>query len=118
MSRAAGKSRGKPRLLCWYQRKARRLNHRIHRGKGVGAKVETCVFHKDTEKQLKDHEARIRCLEKSSAETLVRIEALCKQIEDLTETIKSFGKLIKNAAYVVITGGVGFVIWYIQSLPR
>lgn len=80
--------------------------------------MDVCAFHRDTEEQLKDHEDRIRRLEKDSTEMLVRIDNLCKQIAELTETIKSMGQSLKKAAYIAVTGGVGFVIWYIQSLPR
>ena len=79
---------------------------------------DKCDFHKGVEEQLDDHEIRIRSLEKDSTEMLVRIDNLCKQIAELTETIKSMGQSLKKAAYIAVTGGVGFVIWYIQSLPR
>lgn len=72
---------------------------------------EVCAFHQDAEGQIKDHERRIRCLEKDSTEMLVRLDNLCKQIAELTSTIK-------RAIYGAGGIGVAFIIWYIQSLPR
>ncbi len=77
-----------------------------------------CAFHKDMEEQLKDHETRIRCLEKSNLEILGRLESLCEKVSELVEIIKSLGQSMKKAAYIAVTVGVGFIIWYIQSLPR
>lgn len=73
--------------------------------------MDVCAFHKDAEAQLNDHENRIRRLEKDSTEMLVRLDNLCKQIAELTSTIK-------RAIYGAGAIGIGFVIWYIQSLPR
>lgn len=60
---------------------------------------------------VKDHERRIVALEKADAEFAIRLENLVEKIESLTSWIK--------ALVVSIVGtGVGFIIWYIQSLPR
>ncbi len=60
---------------------------------------------------VKDHERRIVALEKADAEFAIRLENLLEKIENLTSWIK--------ALVVSIVGtGVGFIIWYIQSLPR
>jgi hypothetical protein len=50
-------------------------------------------------------------LEKSDAEFAIRLENLIKKIDELTGWIKAL-------VVTLITSGVGFVIWYIQSLPR
>ena len=60
---------------------------------------------------VKEHERRIVALEKADAEFAIRLENLVEKIESLTSWIK--------ALVISILGtGVGFVIWYIQSLPR
>ncbi len=58
---------------------------------------------------VKDHEQRLVALEKADAEFAIRLENLLEKIESLTGWIK--------ALVVSIAGtGVGFIIWYIQSL--
>lgn len=60
---------------------------------------------------VKEHERRIVALEKADAEFAIRLENLIEKIDSLTSWIK--------ALVISILGtGVGFVIWYIQSLPR
>lgn len=77
-----------------------------------GKKVSSvCAFHKDAEKQLKDHEERLRYLEKSNTQILVRLDNLCKQLAELATTIK-------RAVYGAMGVGIAFIIWYLQSLPR
>lgn len=60
---------------------------------------------------LRDHEKRIVALEKSDAEFSVRLENLLEKIDSLTGWIKAL-------VVSIVSSGVGFVIWYIQSLPR
>ncbi len=60
---------------------------------------------------VKDHERRIVALEKTDAEFAIRLENLIEKIDSLTSWIKAL-------VVSVITVGVGFIIWYIQSLPR
>jgi hypothetical protein len=70
-----------------------------------------CAAHQEVKEQLRDHEKRIVALEKSDAEFAIRLDNLVEKIENLTGWIK--------ALVVSIVGtGVGFIIWYIQSLPR
>jgi hypothetical protein len=70
-----------------------------------------CAAHQEVKEQLRDHEKRIVALEKSDAEFTIRLDNLVEKIENLTDWIK--------ALVVSIVGtGVGFIIWYIQSLPR
>ena len=70
-----------------------------------------CAAHQEVKEQLRDHEKRIVALEKSDAEFAIRLQNLIEKIENLTGWIK--------ALVVSIVGtGVGFIIWYIQSLPR
>jgi len=70
-----------------------------------------CEMHKELTETVKDHEKRIVVLEKSDAEFAIRMENLIEKIDSLTGWIK--------ALVVSIVGtGVGFIIWYIQSLPR
>lgn len=73
--------------------------------------MSVCELHEELKEQVRDHERRIGALEKADAEFAVRLENLCMKLEELTGWIK--------ALVVSIVGtGVGFIIWYIQSLPR
>lgn len=68
-------------------------------------------FEDRTEKRLNDHSERIRTLEKSDAQNGVIIQQLCKKMDSLINWIK--------ALIIAMLGvGGGFIIWYIQSLPR
>ena len=73
--------------------------------------MSVCPAHGEVKDQLRDHEKRIVSLEKSDAEFAIRLQNLIEKIDSLTSWIK--------ALVVSIVGtGVGFIIWYIQSLPR
>ena len=73
--------------------------------------MSVCMMHEEVKDQLRDHEKRIIALEKSDAEFAIRMENLIEKIDNLTGWIKAL-------VVSIITTGVGFVIWYIQSLPR
>jgi hypothetical protein len=70
-----------------------------------------CEMHEEMKTTVKDHERRIVALEKTDAEFAIRMKHLCEKIESLTGWIKAL-------VISIITTGVGFIIWYIQSLPR
>ena len=70
-----------------------------------------CTGHQEVREQLRDHEKRIVASEKSDAEFAIRLENLIEKIDSLTGWIKAL-------VVSIITTGVGFIIWYIQSLPR
>lgn len=73
--------------------------------------MSVCSVHEEVKDQLRDHEKRIIALEKSDAEFAIRLQNLIEKIDSLTGWVK--------ALVVSIVGtGVGFIIWYIQSLPR
>jgi len=60
---------------------------------------------------LREHGRRLDKIEQDTAEFRVHIKNLCSKIDELTSWIK--------ALVLAITGTFGgFVIWYIQSLPR
>jgi hypothetical protein len=61
--------------------------------------------------QVKDHESRIRKLEISDATMTERMDNLIKQLSSLTGWVKAL-------VIILITSLTGFLIWYIQSLPR
>ena len=73
--------------------------------------MNTCAAHEEVREQLRDHEKRIVSLEKSDAEFAIRLQNLIEKIDSLTGWIKAL-------VVSIITTGVGFIIWYIQSLPR
>jgi len=70
-----------------------------------------CEMHKELTEMVKDHERRIVALEKTDAELMIRFENLAEKIDSLTGWIKAL-------VISIITTGVGFILWYIQSLPR
>jgi len=70
-----------------------------------------CELHEEIREQLRDHERRIVALEKSDAEFAIRLQNLIEKIDSLTGWIKAL-------VVSIISTGVGFIIWYIQSLPR
>ena len=70
-----------------------------------------CAAHQEVKDQLRDHEKRIVALEKSDAEFAIRLQNLIEKIDSLTSWIKAL-------VVSIIGTGVGFIIWYIQSLPR
>lgn len=63
---------------------------------------------KQIEEKLSNYGARIDIIESKQAETNVRIDNLCKSIDDLTSTIKWLMGLI-------ITSLVGFFIFIIEK---
>ena len=65
----------------------------------------------DIKETLRDHERRIVKLEKADAEFAIRLENLIEKLESLTGWIKAL-------VVTVVSTGIGFIIWYIQSLPR
>ena len=70
-----------------------------------------CAAHQEVKEQLRDHEKRIVALEKANAEFAIRLQNLIEKIDSLTSWIKAL-------VVSIIGTGVGFIIWYIQSLPR
>lgn len=63
------------------------------------------------EHRLNDHAGRIRALETGFAAQTVIVQELCKKMDSLINWIKTL-------LIAWCTGIGGFVIWYIQSLPR
>ncbi len=70
-----------------------------------------CAAHQEVKDQLRDHEKRIVALEKADAEFAIRLQNLIEKIDSLTTWIKAL-------VVSIIGTGIGFIIWYIQSLPR
>ena len=68
-------------------------------------------MHEEFKDQLRDHEKRIVALEKADAEFAIRLQNLIEKIENLTGWIKAL-------VVSIVSTGIGFIIWYIQSLPR
>lgn len=57
---------------------------------------------------LKDHEERLRILEKNEAITMERLSNLIESLNDLSSTIKWLIGLW-------VTSSLGFIFWYIQN---
>jgi phage shock protein A len=66
---------------------------------------------KEHDDLLREHGKRLDKIEQESAEFRTQIRNLCKKIEELTGWIKAL------ILAMIGTFG-GFVVWYIQSLPR
>lgn len=79
-----------------------------------------CERHDEVMDCLDDHEDRIKYLELADTETKTEIKNLIKQIDKLVTTIEKFmDKTASNtmkALLGIATFGIGFVIWYIQTL--
>jgi len=73
--------------------------------------MSECTAHEEVKEQLRDHEKRLISLEKADAEFAIRLQNLIEKIDSLTGWIKAL-------VVSIIGTGVGFIIWYIQSLPR
>ena len=73
--------------------------------------MQVCGAHEEVKEQLKDHEQRIVLLERTDAEFAIRLDNLVEKIENLTSWIKAL-------VLSIVGTSVGFIIWYIQSLPR
>ncbi len=71
----------------------------------VGKKMD------EVKETLKDHERRIVILEKADAEFAIRLENLIEKLESLTGWLKAL-------VVSFVSAGIGFFIWYVQSLPR
>jgi len=63
------------------------------------------------EKWLGEHEGKIDVLEKSDATNTANITNVCKSVTGLT-------KAVWGLVSAIIIMLLGFVFWYIQSLPR
>lgn len=68
-------------------------------------------FEEVAERRFNEHAERLRTLETSDARNGVIITELCKKMDSLINWIKAL-------IIAWITGMGGFLIWYIQSLPR
>lgn len=73
--------------------------------------MSMCPTHEEMRDQIRDHEKRIVALEKADAEFAIRLQNLIEKIDSLTGWIKAL-------VVSIIGTSVGFIIWYIQSLPR
>lgn len=73
--------------------------------------MQGCAVHGEIKDQLRDHEKRIIALEKADAEFAIRLQNLIEKIDNLTGWIKAL-------VISIIGTGVGFFVWYVQSLPR
>lgn len=73
--------------------------------------MDSNVSYTEVKGQLRDHEKRIVALEKTDAEFAIRFENLLKRLDELMGWLKAF-------VVGIFTASIGFMIWYLQSLPR
>lgn len=85
----------------------------------------TCHIHEITQEAIQDHEGRIRLLELKGAIQDGKIELLCEKLDSLTNQIKTWMDFINKVFWkglgvfgALLLTLLGFLIWYIQSLPR
>lgn len=79
---------------------------------------DVCAFHQACQIKVEEHETRIRALEIRDATQNERIAALCQSIQDLSKKIDDFMDFLKRVLVATGMTGIGFIIWYIQNLPR
>lgn len=75
-----------------------------------------CERHEEVMECLDDHEDRIKYLELADTETKTELKNLIKQVEKLVCTIEKFMSNIYKGVLGAAGLGVGFIIWYIQTL--
>lgn len=79
-----------------------------------------CERHDEVMDCLDDHEDRIKYLELADTETKTEIKNLIKQIDKLVTTIEKFMERTSSDMVKGLIGvasiGIGFIIWYIQTL--
>ena len=75
-----------------------------------------CERHEELVECLDDHEDRIKYLELADTETKTELKNLIKQVEKLVETLEKFMSNAWKVLMAVAGVGVGFIIWYIQSM--
>lgn len=75
-----------------------------------------CERHEELVECLDDHEDRIKYLELADTETKTEIKNLIRQVEKLVETIEKFMSNAWKVLMGVAGAGVGFIIWYVQSM--
>ena len=81
---------------------------------GGGAVMDDVVVKvkvQEHDEAIREHRRRLDKIEQDSVEFKVQIKNLCEQIKDLTNWIKAL-------VGTIVAVSVGFIIWYIQSLPR
>lgn len=66
---------------------------------------------KEHDEAIREHDKRLDKIEQETAEFRIHIQNLCKKIDELTGWIKWL-------IITIVGASVGFLIWYIQSLPR
>jgi|BioPla2DNA2_1021312.scaffolds.fasta_scaffold161544_1 phage host-nuclease inhibitor protein Gam len=66
---------------------------------------------KEHDDLLREHDRRLDKIEQDAVEFKVHIKNLCKKINELTNWIKAL-------VGTIVAISLGFIIWYIQSLPR
>jgi hypothetical protein len=75
-----------------------------------------CERHIEITETLDDLDERVKYLELADTETKTELRNLIKQMEKLVDTIEKF----MGNAWKVLLGvaglGVGFIVWYIQSI--
>lgn len=63
------------------------------------------------DQRFDNHEQRLDFLEKAQVRAEINTQNVCAQVKSLTTVLWwLFG--------LTLTTGIGFIIWYIQSLPR
>jgi len=69
------------------------------------------VILKAHDQRFDNHEQRLDFLEKAQVRAEINVQTVCSQVKALTTALWwLFG--------LILTSAIGFVIWYIQNLPR
>jgi hypothetical protein len=76
-----------------------------------------CERHLEITETLDDLDERVKYLELADTETKTELRNLIKQMEKLVDTIEKFMGNAWKALLGIAAFGIGFFIWYIQSIP-
>jgi hypothetical protein len=76
-----------------------------------------CERHIEITESLDDLDERVKYLELADTETKTELRNLIKQMEKLVDTIEKFMGNAWKALLGIAAFGIGFFIWYIQSIP-
>ena len=81
------------------------------------------IEHNHINEKLTKHEEglegcikKVNKLEVNTAQTLIQIDFLIKEISELSDSIKEISSGLKKTTSWAITILLGFLIWYIQGL--
>lgn len=77
-----------------------------------------CERHDELCEKVKGIDTRVSALELSDAEQKSELKHLIRKLDRLSDKLDKYVARMNTAIMAVAVGGVGFIVWYIQSLPH